>query len=290
MKIYDRKTESFIEEKEYQEGLLNFLYTTFIGRVLLKLVVARPWFSKLRTRYQRSPKSCKDIEPFIEEYKVDITPYVNSTEPISQTWKNFNDFFIRQRKIENVSSPNELVAVADSKLSAYKIEDNLQLKIKNSIYTLNEIVQNKIPLDEFKGGTALVFRLSVYDYHRYVFCDEGRLIGSYKIKGELHTVRPVSEKYKVYARNSRVVNELDTKNFGKVIQVEVGALLVGCIRNHEVNDFTKLQEKGYFEYGGSTIILLVKNNVVIDKDILERSADDIETKVQIGEKIGEIIT
>ena len=74
---------------------------------------------------------------------------------------------------------------------------------------------------------------------------------------------------------------------GDVVQIEVGALLVGAIRNNHSESFSKGDEKGYFEYGGSTIILLVENDVVdIDNDILENSKKGIETKVTIGEKIG----
>lgn len=61
VKIYHRDSKKLIEEKEYQEELLIFLYKTVIGRSLLKLFVARPWFSNLRARYQKSPESKKDI-------------------------------------------------------------------------------------------------------------------------------------------------------------------------------------------------------------------------------------
>ena len=45
-------------------------------------------------------------------------------------------------------------------------------------------------------------------------------------------------------------------------------------------------EKGYFLYGGSTIIIAVKENVIeIDQDILDNSKVPMETKVRQGEKI-----
>ena len=71
-----------------------------------------------------------------------------------------------------------------------------------------------------------------------------------------------------------------------MVEMEVGAMLVGKIRNHGLRRFGKLQEKGYFEYGGSTVILLCKG-ITIDKDILEHSAQGIETIVRTGERIGE---
>ena len=89
VKIYHRDSKKLIEEKEYQEELLIFLYKTVIGRCLLKLFVARPWFSNLRARYQKSPESKKDILPFVKEYHVDISDYN------IDHFDGFNDFFSR---------------------------------------------------------------------------------------------------------------------------------------------------------------------------------------------------
>lgn len=280
IQYYNRETNSYVTEKEYQEKLLSFLYTTVIGRILLKLIVARPWFSRLRSYYQNSKKSKKDIEPFIREYNIDISPYDGK-------WECFNDFFTRKRNYDNLYNADTFVAIADSKLSVYPIDDHLCLRVKNSVYTLDEIVADQIDLNMFKNGTALIFRLSVDDYHRYVYPDDGELVNQYKVKGELHTVRPISEKYRVYSRNTRVINEMSTKNFGKIVQVEVGALLVGCIHNNASKRFRKLDEKGYFSYGGSTVILFVNDTIAIDEDIIQQSRSGFETKVTIGEKIGE---
>ena len=90
VKIYHRDSKKLIEEKEYQEELLIFLYKTVIGRSLLKLFVARPWFSNLRARYQKSPESKKDILPFVKEYHVDISDYN------IDHFDSFNDFFTRK--------------------------------------------------------------------------------------------------------------------------------------------------------------------------------------------------
>ena len=93
---------------------------------------------------------------------------------------------------------------------------------------------------------------------------------------------------KVFQTNSREWTILETENFDKIIQIEVGALLVGRIVNyHQEYQFKKGEEKGKFEYGGSTIVLLIKKDkVLIDKKILENSQRNIETPITIGEKIG----
>ena len=72
--------------------------------------------------------------------------------------------------------------------------------------------------------------------------------------------------------------------------MEVGALLVGKIVNMEKLKFKKGEEKGWFELGGSTILLFFAENTVnIDKDIISNSYKGIETKVKYGERIGEKI-
>ena len=74
-----------------------------------------------------------------------------------------------------------------------------------------------------------------------------------------------------------------------MVTMEVGALMVGKIVNHQKSGlFSKGQEKGYFRFGGSTIVLLFrKDTIEIDRDILQNSIDGIETMVQYGEKIGD---
>ena len=73
-----------------------------------------------------------------------------------------------------------------------------------------------------------------------------------------------------------------------VVHVEVGATIVGRIKNHhEEYNFKKGEEKGMFEFGGSTIVLLIeKNRVTIDKEILDNTKQGYETVVKYGEKIG----
>ena len=93
-----------------------------------------------------------------------------------------------------------------------------------------------------------------------------------------------------FKRNSRVYTTLHTENFGDVIHVEVGATLVGRIRNRVATEFNRGDEKGYFEFGGSTIVLLIKKGVVeLDEDIVRNSQNGNETQVKIGSKIGKKI-
>lgn len=282
MTIYDRKTRTLIEEVEHQEKFVEFLYNRFTGRVLLKICFARPWLSKLVALYQKSKCSKRDILPFIHKHNID-TKHWNIKD-----FKCFNDFFIRKKILDCDFNEKDLTAIAESKLSVFNISDNLCLDIKHSKYTIDEIIGSKELAEQFANGLCLVFRLSANNYHRYLFPDKGKIKKTYKIKGALHTVRPVAAKHKVFSRNSREISILETDNLGEIIQVEVGAMLVGKICNNPIKYFKKGDEKGYFEYGGSTSILLLKNNVILDDDILEQTNKGYEVKVNLGEKIGRI--
>lgn len=287
-KIYNRFTKLIYEEKQFMEKQLKLLYHTAWGRILLKLFFTTSLYSKLNGYYNHSTLSVKKIMPFIKEYDIDMRRY----EDIK--YKSFNDFFARKIKPEtcaNLIETDGLIAVADSKLLVYDINDNTEMYIKNRLYTIEDLLNEKELSKEYKNGLCLVFRLTVDDYHRYIYFDDGKLKINKKIRGKLHTVSPISfSEHKVYSENSREYTVIETKNCGVCVYMEVGALQVGKIRNHQLTTFNKGQEKGYFELGGSTIVLFLKKGVVeLDKDIKEHSERNIETKVMIGERIGKIL-
>ncbi len=202
----------------------------------------------------------------------------------------FNDFFTRQRKnYVNQTAPDELPAVADSKLTALPISAEQRFAVKGVPYTVAELLDDAQTARRYEGGWCLIFRLAPDDYHRYVYPDAGTQSATRAVPGVLHTVNPIAADLKVYRRNARRWTVLQTAHFGQVVQMEVGALLVGRIRNHceTPASFGKLQEKGYFEYGGSTVILLLPPGCFEpDADILSHSAQGIESKVRLGERIG----
>lgn len=282
-KIYIRKTKEYIECVEGNSKELNFLYNTICGRILLKIMVS-PAISNLYACYIKSRFSKHKIKKFIENYSINVSEYKE------KSYKSFNEFFIRERKKISFDKDDDvLISVADSKLLYFEITEDLNLRIKNSNYGIEELLKNKEIADKYAGGICLINRLSVNDYHRYHYFDDGIRGEGKKINGILHTVRPIAhKKYKVFAENTREWTLLHTKNFGDVVQIEVGALLVGRINNHINNKiFSKGDEKGYFSYGGSTIILLFeKDKVLIDRDIISNSKEYIETIVRVGEKIG----
>lgn len=281
MKIYDRKTKTYEDIVQYGAGKLDFLYNNPVGRIFLGIAVS-PFVSNIYASKNARKSSVKKIPAFIKEHNIDMSDFED------REYKSFTDFFtrkIRYGKRPVDMTPGALISPADSKLLVYEIEKDTVMRIKGRTYTADEILGDSENAKEFAGGYALVFRLTVDDYHRFCYPDKGCLISKRFIKGKLHTVSPVSKNHKIYMENTRLVNLLKTEKFGTIAYIEVGAMLIGRIVDNGTDVFEKGQEKGYFEPGGSTVIIMVRN-VEIDKDIMEQSASGIETKVRYGERIG----
>ena len=383
--IIERKTGRLIQEEEYGQKAIYFLYHHFLGRLLLKMIFARPYFSFLRGLYYNSFLSKKEIVPFVEKYGL-------PKEYLKKNYNSFGAFFSRKEAVylrdagkENTKENGEdwkekirengkekgregqqpFYATASGKVLAYKIDQEggivlpdkkpdlkkksgtkgltglqedairkdrpkerqnerkasnpLSLEIKGNSYSIEKIL--KAPCPEFlKGGTLLVFRLSLPDYHRYIFPARGKLLRTKKIKGRLDSVRKEAAHFKAFSENKREISLLELNGMGKILHVEVGAMLVGHIHNHlgfepsfakavechkekgtechrekESKPFRKNhlafrfqegEEKGYFSLGGSTIVELLSDKIVIDKDLFENTNKGLETKLEIGERIG----
>lgn len=284
MKYISRERNSSEDIITESPMALNFLYGCFLGRLILKIFTTRT-ISNLVAKYMNSKFSKRRIKRFVNKNDINLFEYDD------RKYKSYNDFFTRKvlsdKRPINASS-DTLISPCDSKLLAYKINKDLTLKIKDSYYSIDTLIDRDI-IDEYIDGYALVFRLSTDNYHRYCYIDSGSKGKNYHIKGVLHTVQPISLKhYNFYKTNSREWTILNTNNFGKVIQCEIGALCIGRIKNnHETYIFKKGEEKGYFEFGGSTIVLLFKKNTIkLDEDIEENSNENVETIVKYGQRIG----
>jgi phosphatidylserine decarboxylase len=273
------------EGADGQDRLLGALYGNAFGRMLLKPLTA-PWLSKAAGAFLSTKASCIFIKPFIKSNRIDMSQF----EPVE--YESYNDFF--SRRIREGARPvdmdlKHLVSPADSKLTALPITQNGRFTLKHTEYTVGSLLKNPALAAEYVGGWALIFRLTVDDYHRYCYAFDGEKGENVAIPGKLHTVNPIANDFfPIYKENAREYTILRTEHFGEVIAMEVGALLVGKIVNHHgAAAVRRGQEKGYFQFGGSTVVLLLKQDAtLLDDDILENSRNGIETVVKFGEKIG----
>lgn len=275
-----------VEETQEGAGFLRFLYRNSAGRVLLKLFASRP-MSKLVGAYMNSRLSLGRVRKCMTAYGV-------KTEELEKdSFSSFNDFFTRKKREEFLSvctEENEFPAPADSRVTAVRLQEGTAFPVKGAPYTAAELLGSDSDAQPYRDGWALVFRLAPNDYHRYIYPDGGTETGHRFIPGVLHTVSPVAtEILPVFHRNCREVTFLKTDHFGDLCFTEVGAMLVGRIVNAHPDPETRFdrgQEKGYFAFGGSTIVVLLKNGAAVpDGDILRNSAEGKETLVRLGEPV-----
>lgn len=268
-----------------QDNFLKNLYGTSIGRKFLKILI-NPCISKLGGAFLSTKLSSLLVKPFIKANNIDMSDYTE------RAYASFNDFFTRDLKPGKrfINRDKEvLISPSDGRVSVYEIDDNMTFNIKDSYYTIESLTHSKKATNYYKGGTCVIIRLCVDNYHRYCYIDNGYKTTNKFIPGVLHTVNPVAcEYYDIYKENSRECSLLHTENFGKVMQIEVGALMVGKIVNYDqVACIHRGDEKGKFEFGGSTIVLLFKKDAVeIDDDLIENTKNGYETAVKMGERIG----
>ena len=265
---------------------LRFLYEKKAGRGLLKIAASRP-VSKLAGRFMDSPLSLPLIKPFARAVGINMADYL----PVR--YDCFNAFFCRpiRKSLRPVPDDAEsFMAPCDGLLSAYPITDGLVLPIKQSRYTIADLLGNDPAAADFQDGVCLVFRLCVQHYHRYTYLDDGMIVSKRFLPGELHTVRPIAlAALPVFTRNCREYTIMDTKNFGRLAQIEVGAMLVGRVENYKGVGvtFRRGEEKGRFLYGGSTVVLLLqKDRAELDKELFENTENGLETPVKLGEVLG----
>jgi phosphatidylserine decarboxylase len=264
--------------------MLRFLYTTLFGRVLLK-PLTMPFVSKAAGILMDSRLSALFVKSFIEKNGIDMSDYEK------RKFFSFNDFFTRSvlpEKRPIAHAPSVLISPCDAKLSAYIITDKSVFSIKDSSYSVADLLSDAAMAKRYSGGYCLIFRLAVDDYHRYCYFDGGRAEAVRHIGGEFHTVQPIALRHcDIYKRNTRECTVLLTENFGTAVQVEVGAMMVGRICNNGASVFRRGEEKGRFEFGGSTIVLLLEHNSAqIDREILRNTENGLETVVKMGEAIG----
>ena len=267
-----------------QDRCLSWLYGHRIGRMLLWPLVQRPVSEfighLLDTKLSRLlvPACIRWMQIPMEDYE-------------KQDYKSYNDFFTRHIKKEKRPFPEDedvLVSPCDGAVTVYHIAPDTHFKIKHTMYTMESLLRDRKLAEEYAGGTIIVLRLQVSDYHRYCYPVSGRKTGNRRIQGVYHTVNPIAfEHYPVFKENTREYTMIESPVYGKILQMEVGALCVGRIVNyHERAVVKRGEEKGRFEFGGSTVILVLKRGAAeVRHEFWKNSAAEVETPVRMGESL-----
>jgi phosphatidylserine decarboxylase len=290
IRLYNRRNGRLETEKIYGRQGMDLCYANALGRRLTHLLMARRAVSVLYGRLQRHPVTRRQISGFIKQYGIDLSQVVIPPGGFA----SFNDFFIRQlkpaaRPID--PDPRRFIAPADSRLQAFDLRHGSRVRVKGidiSLYGLLGLPSHPTPWD---GGTVLVFRLAPCDYHRFGHVADGVQGAVHTVKGRFHSVNPLAMRHKpdVLMTNFRQWCLVQSPLWGTVIQIEVGAMLVGSIVQHlpRGGACSRGREKGYFQFGGSTVVIVVEpDRLRLDEDIQRYSNQGVETLVGYGEDVG----
>lgn len=292
--VFSRITQQIEEEKVYGGFFLRCLYSNnFLSRLVSKifcpLICHNAFFSHLYGKMQSMRYSRSKITPFVEKYHIDTSEFVKSLDEFT----SFNDFFIRELKKEArpvEQDPSLLVLPADGRyLAVQDAYANSDVWVKGKHLAFGELLgRDRQLIKQYDGGAMLIGRLAPVDYHRFHFpCDcipgETRLIN-----GSLYSVNPIALKKNInyLTENKRAITLLQTEHFGTIVYIEIGATHVGSIHQTFVPRKTakRGEEKGYFSFGGSCLILLFEpNRIIFENDLLEYSAKGIETRALMGQ-------
>ncbi len=265
-------------------ALMRSLYGGALSPLLT--LVSRKGVSDLGGAALSTRASAALIGRFVRKNGIDMSQYP------ARDYASFNDFFTRGLKPGLRPLPEDesaLMAPCDSRLTAYDVAPDLTFRIKGGTYSVASLLKNQELAARFAGGLCLVFRLCVDDYHRYVYFDDCVKGENVRLAGRYYTVQPVAlRSHDYFKENAREYTVLDTAHFGRCVQAEIGATFVGRIVNcHGAGVFRRGEEKGMFEFGGSTVVLLLPPGAAeLDDDIRQNSRLGCETRVLLGEKIG----
>ncbi|MGK4199566.1 phosphatidylserine decarboxylase [Fusobacterium sp. HC1336] len=287
----ERKTGEIKVEKVPGEKYLKFLYYNPLGELPLNLVVKKKFLTEYYGKKMDKPESVKKIPSFIEQADINIAEAKKRVEE----FKSFNDFFYRELK-EGARTvdyrENVLASPADGKILAFEnLDIEKEFYIKGDKFTLEEFFADKGLANKYKDGVFMIIRLAPIDYHRFHFPADGEISESKLIDGVYYSVstHAIKKNFRILCENKREYSILKTEKFGDIAMFEVGATMVGGIKqSYKPNSYVKKgEEKGYFYFGGSTCVLVFeRGKVKIDEDLLENTKKGIETKVYMGEKIG----
>ena len=286
IKYVERTSREIKIEKVEGEKWLIWLYNNPLGELSLHALVKRKFVSALYGKMMDAPRSSEKIAPFVDKYNIDMN------EVQKEEFHSFNDFFIRKlkpaaRDIDTIQ--DVVVSPDDGKILAYEELSNQDFLVKGHRFNVYTFLNDSSLAKEYENGSLLIIRLAPPDYHRFHFPVSGRISTLTKLSGDYYSVSPLALRkiVEVLCLNKREYVKISTSNFGEVIMAEVGATMVGSIiQTYKGNEAVKGGEKGYFKFGGSTIVLLFERGEIdIDDDLLLNTTKHLETEIQLGEQI-----
>ena len=287
IQYYDRQSGLLKTEKVAGEKWLMWLYNNPVGEATLWALAKRKVVSSVYGNSMDRRSSARKIQPFVEEFGIDLRTAQK------QEFTSFNDFFTR--KLKDNARPvdtSSIIAVspADGKILAWANISNSNFIIKGYHFNVVSFLNNARLAQKYLDGTLVIIRLAPFDYHRFHFPMSGSVSPVTRIDGDYYSVNPLAlrKMAEIFCLNKREFTIISNPLFGDVVMAEVGATMAGSIiQTYTGNSAKKGEEKGYFKFGGSTVVLLFeKGKIRVDEDLLINTLKGYETAVREGERIG----
>ncbi|KAK4225352.1 phosphatidylserine decarboxylase-domain-containing protein [Podospora fimiseda] len=242
------------------------------------------------------PASKSQIPGFIAFHGLDLSEVLLPLEE----FKTFNEFFYRAlkpgaRPVSAPGNPRIIVSPADCRSVVFnRVDQATNVWVKGRDFTVKRLLGDAYPDDapRYENGGALgIFRLAPQDYHRFHIPVDGVMGEPKLIAGEYYTVNPMAIRsaLDVYGENVRIIVPIDSPEFGRVMVICVGAMMVGStvITRKGGEQVKRGEELGYFKFGGSTLVVLFETGkMVFDDDLVENSKTALETLIRVGMSVG----
>jgi len=285
---FNRYTHRVETETVYGEAFLRWTYGNPLGRLALHTLVKRTVFSRWYGWRMDAPASRRKIEPFIARYGVDAREFACPPE----TFATFNEFFFRRLRADArpvYARTNTAVFPADGRhLGFQNFAEAGGIFVKGQKFDLRELLQDAGLAARFASGSLVISRLCPVDYHRFHFPVGGVADAPRLINGPLYSVNPlaVRRNIHIFSENRRWLGRIRSPDFGEVWMLEIGATCVGAVEytfqaGQTVN---KGAEKGFFKFGGSSVITLFEpGRVQLDADLVEHSRQGRELYARMGD-------
>ncbi|XHE50869.1 archaetidylserine decarboxylase [Phaeobacter sp. BS23] len=256
-----------------------------------KLLFRSALISRLMGAWFDSRLSRGKISAVIEDLSIDMS---EATEP-TESYATFNDFFARNLRTEARPfdpSPSVIASPADGRVLVFpELAEDVFVPVKGHPMSIRTMLPGIA--DRFIGGALAIVRLCPADYHRYHFPASGRISAAKDLPGALHSVNPIAlgAGPDVFGENKRSWTLIDTDTIGSYAFVEVGAFGVGSIVNTRTSGAVeKMDEKGYFKFGGSTVVVVFEpGRVQFSDDLVTNSVKGRETLVKVGQPLATAI-
>jgi phosphatidylserine decarboxylase len=283
--VWDRRAGRLFEEFMDDHPAT---YDTRPRRSLTQWLESSRLYDWLIAAYQNSAWSKRAIAPFIERHRIDMSEF----KPV--IYRSFAEFFDREFRPGRrpfPTAPGEMGAFSEARYFAWSAwSDGQEFPVKGRSLTPSRLLGGEERAAPFTGGPLLLARLSPMDYHHNHYSDDGATVERAWAGGRLWTVNWHALRHQpdILFRNHRQISILDTRHFGRVAFVEVGAMSVGRIQQVHPLDtpFARGEEKSVFKFGGSAVVLLGERGAWTPADdLLAKTAEGIETFVRLGDVV-----